>query len=76
MSDELTFSERHLLYLLIDAGARYDNDTADERVLINRGLAERFANPFAGHTMVRASGAGHRLHDTAFPPAHRGGQAQ
>ena len=69
VSDGLTFGERFLLYMLIDSGARYDEDRIEDRVLINRGLAERYPNPHTGHTMIRVTDAGRKLHDAAFPPA-------
>jgi hypothetical protein len=71
MNDGLTFAERYLLYWLIDIGVRYDEDRIEDRVLINRGLAERYANPITGHTMIRVTDAGRALHDSAFPPADR-----
>lgn len=68
MSD-LTFGERYLLYSLIDQGARHDNDTIEDRVLVNTGLAERYANPFTGHTMIRVTEQGRKR---ALAPANAG----
>lgn len=73
MSDKLTFGERFLLYMLVDGGARYDYDRTEDRVLINRGLAERYTNEFTGHGMIRITDAGRQLHDVACPPAQLGG---
>jgi hypothetical protein len=66
-ADGLTFGERFLLYMLVDGGPRYDYDRTEDRVLINRGLAERYPNPLTGHTMVRITDAGKQLHDEAWP---------
>lgn len=58
MSSDLTLSERFTLYALIDVGDKYDDDTTEDRVLINRGFAERYPNPRTGHTMMRVTDAG------------------
>lgn len=71
MNDSLTFDERYLLYMLIDGGERFDHDRIEDRVLINRGLAERFSDPLTGHAMIRVTDAGRRMHDTALPSTHR-----
>lgn len=68
MNDGLTFGERLLLYMLIDGGPRDDYDRTEDRVLINRGLAERFTGE-GGVTMIRVTAAGQQLHDVAFPPS-------
>jgi hypothetical protein len=54
----LTFAERYLLYSLVDQGPRYDDDTIEDRVLVNTGHAERYAHPSTGHGMIRATAAG------------------
>jgi hypothetical protein len=56
--NQLTYSERLLLYCLVDEGPRFDDDTPEDRVLVNSGLAERFNDPITGHGMIRVTAAG------------------
>ncbi len=53
----LTYAERLLLYSLIDRGPTEDEDTIECRVLVNCGLAERFAGHH-GAGMIRVTDAG------------------
>lgn len=56
MNNSLTYAEELELALLLD-GEREDRDTIAQRVLVNRGFAER-CSAESGHTMIRITAAG------------------